>query len=324
MNPAPATSATTLPLECYGPVSLDELLSEAELLERVDRKYIVSATVAERLLQSLDPRNRVLEIDGAREFAYDSVYFDTPCHLSYRLTAQRRRRRFKLRTRTYLDTGGTFLEVKTKGGRGQTVKHRIGYDPQDRDRLTLEGATFARAALARQGHDPALVGRMLPMLVSRYRRATMLLPGGSRATFDTCVSWAVAGIGGAQPSGGVSLTGHVIVESKSRGTASEVDRWLWLAGHRPSGISKFGTGTAALHPELPRNKWARQLRGPYWLEAAPDLEPRTTKRCHPGTSSPAAPRPVRPLHASEANPQAPANHDELEVSVARPHKGEMS
>ena len=56
---------------------------------------------------------------------------------------------------------------------------------------------------------------------------------------------------------------HVILESKSAGRASDLDRALWRAGHRPSGISKIGTGTAALHPELPGNKWARTLAGPF-------------------------------------------------------------
>ena len=47
------------------------------------------------------------------------------------------------------------------------------------------------------------------------------------------------------------------------GGASALDRALWREGHRPLGISKFGTGTAALHPELPSNKWARVLRDPF-------------------------------------------------------------
>jgi hypothetical protein len=46
----------------------------------------------------------VLEIDGARSFAYDSTYFDTPDLDAYLLAATRRRRRFKVRTRTYVDS----------------------------------------------------------------------------------------------------------------------------------------------------------------------------------------------------------------------------
>ena len=92
----------TLSLEA---VSLQDLVSQAELLTRVDRKYLLREHSARAILDSAAEGARVLEIAGRREFAYDSVYFDTPDHLSYRLTAQRRRRRFKLRTRSYLDTG---------------------------------------------------------------------------------------------------------------------------------------------------------------------------------------------------------------------------
>jgi hypothetical protein len=241
----------------FAPVSLDEIVSEAALLTRVDRKYLLPREAAAAILARADPATRVLEIAGQREFAYDSVYFDTPDHLSYRLTAQRRRRRFKLRTRSYLDTGTAYLELKTKSGRGSTVKDRMGYDPADRARLTTEGRAYLSGLLEGHGHDPVLVERLRPSLVSRYHRATLLLPDGSRATVDTQLSW---GDGGDRA---IALPHHVILESKSPGPPSGLDRALWRAGHRPSGISKFGTGTAALHPELPGNKWARTLRGPF-------------------------------------------------------------
>ena len=244
----------TLSLEA---VSLQELVSQAELLTRVDRKYLLSGQAAREILESAGDGMRVLEIAGKREFAYDSVYFDTPDHLSYRLTAQRRRRRFKLRTRSYLDTGTTFLELKTKSGRGATVKQRIAHSPDDRARLTREGRAHMGLLLQGQGHDPRLIDRLHPSLVSRYHRTTLLLPDGSRATVDTHLAWSDG------THRGVSLPHHVIIESKSAGPPSRLDLALWRAGHRPSGMSKFGTGTAALHPELPSNKWARTLRGPF-------------------------------------------------------------
>ena len=52
----------------------------------------------------------------------------------------------------------------------------------------------------------------------------------------------------------------VIVETKTDGAASPIDRSLWHAGHRPTAISKYATGLAALRPELPHNRWARLLR----------------------------------------------------------------
>ena len=243
----------------FEPVSLDELVSEAALMRRIDRKYLLPAGDAASAVAELDPRTRALEIDGQRDFAYDSVYFDTADHLAYRLTAQKRRRRFKLRTRSYLDTGGCFLEVKTKNGRGATVKRRIDYDANDRARLTGLGRAYVREQLCAEGHHPSLVAELRPSLVSRYRRTTLLLPEGSRATVDTRLNWSSADSAPER----LALDDWVILETKSAGGASELDRTLWRRGHRPLGISKFGTGTAALHPELPSNKWARVLRNPF-------------------------------------------------------------
>ena len=92
-------------LDRLPPVRLDELDKVAALLTRRDRKYILPIPAAERLVDALEGRCRVLEIDGRRHFRYESVYFDTADHISYLGAARRRTRRFKVRTRSYLDTG---------------------------------------------------------------------------------------------------------------------------------------------------------------------------------------------------------------------------
>ncbi|MGO2516315.1 MAG: VTC domain-containing protein, partial [Corynebacterium variabile] len=91
-------------------VSLEELNADAAMLTRVDRKYVLrSAELAEVLtrLEQDAPETRVLSIDGRTAHSYRSVYFDTPDLASFMMAARPRRRRFKLRTRTYLDTGAS-------------------------------------------------------------------------------------------------------------------------------------------------------------------------------------------------------------------------
>lgn len=232
-------------------VTLDELNAVAALQTRVDRKYALDAGDADGILGHLPAGTRVLEIDGVRALAYESMYFDTPDLASFRMAAHARRRRFKLRTRAYLESDVAFLELKTRGARSTTVKDRLPYDIHARDELTSDGRSYAEPVLDDLNIDADELGATL---ATRYRRTTLLLPGGSRATVDTDLEWEDA-------SGGVlRRPGLVIVETKSAGAASELDRLLWAHGHRPASLSKYGTGLAALRPALPANKWTRVLR----------------------------------------------------------------
>lgn len=235
-------------------VGLEELNAEAALQTRVDRKYVVPLGLARQLLATCQADMLVLEMGGARSFAYDSVYFDTAALDSYLLAAHGRRRRYKIRTRTYVDSAASFLEVKTEGAREATVKERIPYRLKDRARLTDEGLDYVRDTLtAAVGTVPS--GVLEPVIETRYQRTTLYLPeSGSRATIDTDVTWQ-------RPSHQPwVLDDAVILETKSGSTAGPLDRHLWAHGVRPSRISKFATGMAALRPDLPANRWNRTLR----------------------------------------------------------------
>ena len=236
------------------PISLDELVERAALQTRVDRKYVLSRLDAAEVLAALDPGTRILEIDGSRASRYESVYFDTPDLLSYRLAATARRRRFKIRTRSYVDTAEAWLEVKTRGSRSSTVKDRMAYDIAHRDIITADGREYADAALDGLGLHGADLD-LRPTLVTRYHRTTLFLPASaSRATIDTDLSWE------ADDGRVLDTPDLAIIETKSGTRTSDVDRLLWSCGHRPATISKFGTGLAALRSDLPSNKWARVLR----------------------------------------------------------------
>lgn len=225
-------------------IALDELTARAELLTRVDRKYLLPVTELAEVLDGLAGRARVLEIDGRRDFGYQSVYFDTPELDSYLGTARRRRRRFKARLRRYLDSGLQYAEVKTRGPRGTTVKRRMPYESRDSFGPVLAGS----------GVDVASA-RLEPTLTTCYRRTTLYLAEtGTRVTVDRELAWRVPG--GPE----LDLPGRVIVETKSGGRASAADRLLWSLGHRPCPVSKYATGLAALRPGLPAHRWRPVLR----------------------------------------------------------------
>jgi hypothetical protein len=233
------------------PIGLAELVERAALLTRVDRKYVLPTVDLPALLHGLGAEVRVLEIDGRREFGYRSDYFDTPSLEFYLATARRRRHRYKVRVRGYLDTGGHYLEIKTREARGATVKHRFPYPDEATDGLDAHAYTDIEAVLP-GGRRP-----MERVLVTRYRRTTLFVPTtGARMTIDTALSFAL-------PEGGpvMEMPERAVVETKSPGVgASPADRLLWSLGHRPCALSKFGTGLAVLRPDLPANRWQPVLR----------------------------------------------------------------
>jgi VTC domain len=228
-------------------VSLDDVLGAAALLTRYDLKYVVPidslADIIERLALP------VLQVDGRRTFGYESIYFDTADWLTYRASAHGRRNRLKVRTRTYVDSGLCKLELKSKGYRERTVKERIDYDMNDRTVLNVDAHAFLAARAA------ALPGGELhAALTTTYRRSTLVdLAIGYRVTIDTDLA--------CQDSSGrrAGIPGFAIMETKSANGSCPTDRVLWGTGFRPESVSKYAVGVAALHPDLPRNKWHRVL-----------------------------------------------------------------
>ena len=260
---------TTISTDSLAAVTLAELNAAASLLTRVDRKYLLPVHAAQDLVHALGDA-QVLQIGRRRSFAYASTYFDTPDLDSYYLAARGRRRRFKVRTRSYLDSGLTFLEVKTRGGRHTTLKSRTEYDRTDL--LTEPGRRFVAECLATSGACPQaradeVADTLMPALSTTYERTTLHLPEESaRLTLDTRLAWIGLPPRGAPAVGRTGSAGRrripvraagalAIVETKTPAAPSAADRWLWAAGHRPAVISKYATGMALLHPELPANKW---------------------------------------------------------------------
>jgi hypothetical protein len=242
-------SAALVSVGALAPVDLAELVASAARQTRVDRKYVLPLAAADRVVAELGRAEgaRVLETGGCRDFGYASLYLDTPELTGYHLAARGRRRRFKVRRRTYLDSGDAFVEVKTRGARGTTVKQRV---PDDG-----EAATFVDAALGAAGHPGVRSRDLRPVLATAYRRTTLLLPGtDDRVTVDTGLTWSLPG---GDP---LTLPGLAVVETKTGAGASAADRLLWRRGHRPARISKYGTGLAALRGDLPDNRWWPVLR----------------------------------------------------------------
>src|SRR5699024_2836375 len=153
-------------------ISLSEVMATAALQTRVDKKFLVTPDQFTEFVARLGTEFRVMQINGLRSFQYRSTYFDTPDFEQYRAHRQGRRKRYKVRSRTYVDTQLCMFEIKTKGRLGATVKHRRPQPIEDARKLTPQNLDFAAQVLAEEyGQD---VPQLAPVLHHSYVRATLV------------------------------------------------------------------------------------------------------------------------------------------------------
>ncbi len=173
-----------------------------------------------------------------------------PATSSYFYHHQGRRRRCKVRIRTYTDADLCYLEVKLKDKRGTTVKLRKRCQPRNYDLMPPELYDFVNGCHMDLYGEP-LPYDLGPALDIDYRRITLVAhQGGERMTID----------------GGLQFTRSqhfermddrlFIVETKSRngnGLADKVFRRLHQ--HPANSCSKYCTGLAMTARTIRNNKF---------------------------------------------------------------------
>lgn len=258
---------------------LDEV---ARFHTRRDRKYIVPESVAVEIVDALPNGTRALETDGDRWSLYQSTYYDTPSLDTYFLAARKRPHRFKVRTRCYVASGLTVVEVKSKDRSGRTIKERTPIDATNAPTSEVRGVARRHAAATN------FADTLRPTLTNRYARATLVLEDGSaRVTIDADFE-AIARTGAR-----TRLADRLIIETKTSGKPSIVDRLLWERGYRPIRFSKYTTALAATNPDLPANRWQRtvcRLRASHGGRPAPLAT--TSPAVRPGSRSTSSPSPT--------------------------------
>lgn len=100
-------------------------LDKANLMDRVDVKFMLPNAFLPSLLAQLQTYYSVLDINGKRISRYYNQYFDTKNLRFYHEHHNGKLNRFKVRQRTYVDTDTQFLEVKYKNNQKRTIKSRI-------------------------------------------------------------------------------------------------------------------------------------------------------------------------------------------------------
>lgn len=223
-------------------------MEEVALMSRVDTKYIGSIESLQGLLTDLVGKHHVLELDGLRRFSYENIYFDTLNRTMYHDHHRGKARRQKIRKRRYVDSGLSFLEVKSKSNTGKTVKRRMP--------SRFEGTAF-NAEEKEFIHRESDFGNreLVQTLEVSFERITLVdLERAERVTLDTNLSFSFEG----QRSVASDL---LVVEVKSVNPRhSEMHRTLMVHNIRRRQFSKYCTGMALLSSGVKQNLFLPRLR----------------------------------------------------------------
>jgi hypothetical protein len=235
-------------LRQFAPIGLAQMEAVA-LLDRTDTKYVMSVRELACALASLVEHYWVLDIAGIRLNSYQTLYFDTADFALYLRHHAGGRNRYKVRSRRYVDTDRSFLEVKLKTNRNRTIKRRVqthgfvmGFTPEVSD--------FVGA------HLPLNTPCLEPKLWIDFSRMTLVSKHDQeRLTVDLNLQF------GNDRQTAV-LPGIVIAEVKqaSLNRNSDFIRRMQAANIHPTGFSKYCIGVSMLYPGVKHNNFKPTLR----------------------------------------------------------------
>ena len=233
--------------------TLDQM-RRVKLMNRIDTKYVLTHEGVLRLLdEAADAGYRVQLIDGVRACRYDTLYYDTALRDMYLAHHNRILTRQKIRTRRYVESGVTFLEIKNKSNRGRTRKKRIEIAPECFDNIShAEGVEPFFAEYARYGCEV-----LLPALSTRFVRITLVNDNlTERLTIDLDLHYRDMRSGRES-----TIERMAIVELKQDGRrASAIKDILRRMRIMPLKVSKYCLGTTLTVEGIRRNRFKEKLR----------------------------------------------------------------
>lgn len=236
-----------------GHISLDEMRA-VKLMNRIDTKFILDQESVITLLKEASLLGyRVQTNDGIFAYRYDTLYFDTEERAMYVAHHNQQLNRQKIRTRRYVESGTTFIEVKDKNNRGRTNKRRIEIPAKNfADFRTSDKANDFVSAISR--HD---ITTLSASLSTRFVRITLVNPNLSeRITIDLDLHYEDVRSGRS-----AEVKGMAIAELKQDGRVdSTTKRLLSQMGIKPFKVSKYCLGTALTVEGIKRNRMLEKIR----------------------------------------------------------------
>lgn len=244
-------------LPTFEGITLDALKKKAELLQRLDNKYVLSTNDIVAFMEYAQAHFQILDIHGLRQFRYSSAYFDSPEYATFRDHNQGRRQRLKVRHREYMDHQRHYFEVKLKGLRGITKKFRTKIEPAD---IGPEGPNahlieFFNTTLHEFGYPP-WPHPLTHSITVFYERITLVAKeGDQRITIDNRIRYSDA-------TQTLPLNDdRWVVEVKSKTGLTHEDRWMFRHGRRPvKQCSKYSMGINLMKKPSVNNRFSAVIR----------------------------------------------------------------
>lgn len=220
-------------------------INQLKLLKRIDKKYVMPIANLPYLLDLVKNDYKILEIEGARDFAYETTYFDTPCFDFFKNHQNQRSNRFKIRMRNYKVSNSSFLEVKRKTNKGRTLKSRIEID--EFCAMNNEYYTYLETIIPLDKHN------LIVSSENTFRRITLVsFKTLERITIDYDLNFK-------RDKKTISFPFVSIVEVKrdKMGKASPIVKNLKKLNVYARGFSKYCMGLSYLMPELKQNSFKK-------------------------------------------------------------------
>jgi hypothetical protein len=233
-------------LKAFTPISLEEMDS-VKLMNRSDTKFIFRSEMLPRLLEQLKNDYFMLEVEGARNSKYETIYYDTEDFMFFHHHRRGKANRDKVRLRTYVESDLHFFEIKNKNNKDRTIKKRI-----KRKEQTLVISKKANEFLLERTHLNS--EDLLPRLWANYSRITLVNKHApERLTIDTNLYYK-------NDSKEKSLPELVIAELKQEKKQKSVFSELMRSNHiKEVSISKYCFGVIFLYEGIRMNNFKPKL-----------------------------------------------------------------
>jgi len=234
-------------INLFRPISLSEM-DHVTLQNRFDTKYMLSYAQLFQVLNNLRYSYQILEINQDRVHHYHTIYFDTRAFDLYQSHVTGRSNIYKVRSREYLDSKISFLEVKHKNQKQRTEKNRIRI-PKHTQKLCSDCDNFL------QVYNPFTSHELIPRLWNSFRRMTLVSRRNfERLTIDLDLNFF-------NENNELFLDGIVVAEVKQDcyTSTSAFMGEMRRQGIRPIGFSKYCYGVSQLYADVKSNSQKKRM-----------------------------------------------------------------